>query len=175
MQPDPRLTSVMRSAARAAGLLVTTLGLVVMAGWILGVAELKTILPGFPSMKVNTALAFLICGPALALLSQPRPGRRARRIAFVAVSLTGVLGLVSLAEYAFAWDAGIDQLLFHEPAVATLSRDPHRMALPSAATLVLWAVAVLALDRGKGARRLAGLFSGATAVLGFIAFVGYIA
>ena len=51
---------------RVAGLISMVLGCMVLVGWVLDVQVLKTILPGFSSMKSNTAVGFVLLGVALA-------------------------------------------------------------------------------------------------------------
>lgn len=56
--------------AQAASLATLALGSAVLIGWLLENAGLKSIVPGFVSMKSNTALGFVLCGAALTLLSR---------------------------------------------------------------------------------------------------------
>src|SRR5437899_699745 len=83
-----------------------------LAGWALDIAPLKSVVPDAATMKANTALAFIGLGlaVAVAVLQHRQPRFRAIRLMF-ALAVT-LLGLLTLAEYRFGWNLGIDQLLF---------------------------------------------------------------
>ncbi len=174
MQPDVELTHKLRVAAVGGGLLVLLAGALALAGWLLDVDQLKSVVPGVVTMKANTALCLLISGPALVVLSRPDASVRALALARLAAAFVGVVGLLILSEYAFGWRLGIDELLFRERAHATGTLYPNRMALGSAIGFVLWAISVQLLDRGPRARRVAAWTAGAAAVMGFVALVGYL-
>jgi PAS domain S-box-containing protein len=108
-QPEP-LSTRRKYVARAAatGLMVLAIG--VLIGWIWDIAALRTVFPGLPSMKPNTALGFLAAAAALWLASFP-PSRWANRaIAFLAVSI-GMLSFATLLEYVTGIDLIIDTAL----------------------------------------------------------------
>src|SRR5213593_4548176 len=99
-----------------AGLAVALVGVAVLAGWLLDIGRLRSILPNLSTMKANTALSFTLGGSALWWLAAPAPGRRARRLAQAcAVTIVLVAGL-TLGEYLAGRDFGIDQLLFADPS-----------------------------------------------------------
>jgi two-component system sensor histidine kinase/response regulator len=154
--------------------LVLLAGALALTGWVLGVDQLKSIVPGVVTMKANTAICFLISGPTLIVFARPDASARALRLARFAGALVGVVGLLSLSEYAFGWRLGIDQLLFHERGHATGTLYPNRMALNSAIAFVLWAIAVQLLDRGPRARRIAAVAAAGVAVMGFVALMAYL-
>src|SRR5689334_6274265 len=103
-----RRTSAMAAAA------VVLVGVVALCGWAFDVEALKRVLPDLPSMKANTALAFVASGVSLWFLL---PGRietaRARGGVLAVIALA--IGLLTLLEYA-GLDLGIDELLFADPA-----------------------------------------------------------
>ncbi|MGH8631088.1 MAG: PAS domain S-box protein, partial [Burkholderiales bacterium] len=166
--------------SRIAAALAAAAGVVVLLGWALDVAALKSILPGLASMKANTALAFVLCGAALWLLAAPdgvpTPVRNSRGagnwIARGCAAAAGLLGMLSLGEHLFSWDFGIDQLLFQDRAQG--SSYPGRMAPATAANFVLLAAALLLADRGaRGWRWPAQWLVLAVALSSFVAVLGY--
>lgn len=96
-------------------------------------------------MKVNTALAFIAAGVSLWLLTASRAGSLAFRIGQGAAVVSGLLGLLNLAEYVLGVDLGIDQLLFED--VETAPVPPGRMSAGTALTFVLTGPALLLLSR----------------------------
>ena len=140
-----------RSWVLIAGMLATLVGGVVLLGWALDIAALKSVLPGWVSMKPNTAVAFVLSGIGV-LLTRPRsmsnasesrtapqrsnPWSYAGR--FCAL-FAGLIGLLSLYEYAFGWNPGFDQWLFPEPAGTVGTSHPGRMAPDTALCFVLFA------------------------------------
>ena len=109
--------------------------------------ELRSIVPGTVGMKALTAIGLLCAALSLlaALTLAPRSGRRWVHVGLACVPL--VLGAVVLAEYAFGWKAGIDELLFVDHlGRARGSAYPGRFAPTTAANFVLIGAALLALD-----------------------------
>jgi signal transduction histidine kinase/DNA-binding response OmpR family regulator/CHASE3 domain sensor protein len=129
---------------RRAALLVAALGLMVLAGWALDVPLLKSVLPDAVTMKVNTALCFLLAGGALFLRLQT-PGWQPPAQGMTLVVL--VIGLATLSEYMFGWQLGIDQLLFREPADALYTLHPGRMSVYTATGFSAASLALLALPQ----------------------------
>ncbi len=88
------------------------MGAIVLLGWLLHNEALKVVLPTahFP-VRVKTALATLLSGGALFLLSRKRLAKPIRlwvaAIALVVILLT----ILTLAEFLFGWNAGIDEWL----------------------------------------------------------------
>lgn len=139
-------------AARLApvmGAVVGIAGMAVLAGWAFDIEALKSVLPGLATMKANTAIGFVLAGTAL-WLSGARTGRGGlRRRATLARGFAVVLaalGVLTLAEYGFGWDAGIDQLLFRDALVSPGTVVPGRMAPMTALNLTLLAAALLLID-----------------------------
>jgi PAS domain S-box-containing protein len=150
------------------------LGCVVLAGWGLDIAVLKSGIPGLVEMKANTALCFLLVAAAGGLLYRPQTG--ARRTA--GLSLAGAAALIAaatLGEYVLGRDLGIDQVLFYEPSTAVGTSHAGRMAPNTAVAFLLVASALVTLDLDSRLRGWlpAGLVL-AAALLAFVALVGYI-
>jgi PAS domain S-box-containing protein len=126
-------------------LLVAALGLVVLSGWAFNVPALTYIRPTFQSMKGNTALSFVCLGAAL-WLAQNDKQQRGRRI--LGLSVVVIAG-ATLAEYAFHFNFGIDQILFRNTHMPSVSAYPGRMAISTATCLLLLGLAVTFLGLKK--------------------------
>ncbi len=124
-------------------------GMSVLYGWLFEITALKSIFPVWITMKANTAFAFILIGLAL-LLSAQVPTISSAKLSLLALRcrqflalLVGLLGLLTLSEYLFSWDLGIDQWLFPQaadPVVKTAY--PGRMTPEAALCFVLLAVII---------------------------------
>ena len=134
---EPRPTQLLTAIG---GALTLAVGTMVLVGWARDQSALKSILPGWPSVKPNTALAFLLIGLALLFSSGlPSPGFRRPLAARLCGLLAGLIGLLTLGEYLFGWNPGLDQWLFKEPSGTVGTSHPGRMAPDSALCFVLLA------------------------------------
>lgn len=128
-------------------LFAIAVGAAVLAGWLFDVPLLKSLVPGFVTMKANTALAFVLAGGSL-LLQSSSPVSLARAQSGRALALAvALIGALTLAEYIFGWQLGIDELLFkvHETAPVWTAA-PGRMAASSAAAFFFLGLALLAIE-----------------------------
>ena len=157
--------------ARGAGLLAILIGLSVLAGWVFDARPLMTVLPGFVTMKPNTALAF--CFGGLSLFLFLRPQARAKRylieLSTIFAGAVAIIGMLSLLEYATLFNLGIDELLFRDPAASSA---PGRMAPITAFNFVCLGLALVLLrfpKRTAWVHALAGL----AAFASIFAIVGY--
>lgn len=166
--------------ARAAGGVAAVAGLLVLAGWAFDVPTLTRVLPGAPTMKVNTALAFFFIGVATWQEASPRlpsrlPADRARWLATVChVLVTSIAGL-TLTEYVTGLNFGLDQFFITDSEVP-LTSHPGRMAPNTAVGFLLLAGTQLVLAHRPRTRMwlaAAGLFSGLATYLGLFTVVGY--
>lgn len=139
--------------------LIATLAL---AGWVLDIEELRSVVPGLASMKVNTAVCLLLLACASLLTS--------RRVAAAFCAAVVVVTTLTLAEYAFSLDLGIDELVFRDRDTGGRNL-PGRMAIGTAVAMLALAMAGLALlaHRARAAERLAT----AAGCVGVLALLGY--
>ena len=110
-------------------------------------------------MKPNTALAFVLAGLALVLLSgtpvsprRPAPqnelarqARRARAGRGFALFVT-LIGGLTLCQFMFGWQLGIDELLFKDDPNAVATLIPGRMAPSTAVCFVLIGLALAGIE-----------------------------
>lgn len=170
----------------------------VLVGWRFNIARLKTGLwNDVVTVKVNTALCFVIASATLALIihhaNQPRfnqlasleqlnqpeatPQRPNARPVYLAI-LSGIFLILlisgsTLLEYGSGWNLGIDQIAFSEQ-VGFATPYPERMGINTAVKFVLLAIALLLFQRRHQASiKIAQLITLATAAITLQAVVSY--
>jgi PAS domain S-box-containing protein len=149
-----------------AGAGVAALGVMVLLGWLFDVDWLKSVLPGLPTMKANTALGFLLSGVALLLRGRfPRLSLLCTGLVYAVVGLT-------VAEYATGLDFGLDQLFFRD-VLDEHTLHPGRMASATALCFVLCSASLLMLDIPRG-RWTQQTFALATGLFGLTGLLGYL-
>jgi diguanylate cyclase (GGDEF)-like protein len=124
----------------ASSLMTSGLAAMVLVGWQTHNLRLMCIVPGFITMKANTAIAFLACSLALSLA----PGKH-RSLADWPAACAGVIGAATLFEY-LKCNLGIDEFLFTDPYSIHF---PGRMAPISATNFIICSLAVILLLRGR--------------------------
>lgn len=95
-----------------------TIASVVLVGWVFDIRALKVVVPGLVSMKINTAVGFILLAISLRLVGMREQSTWKLVIAYGAALVAMVIGGVALAERLFSWDAGIDELFakdLHNP------------------------------------------------------------
>lgn len=161
-----------------AGGVAIVVGLLVLTGWVLGIDAMRSLVPGLTRMKANTAVCFIFMGFALLCLNPRRATTLSTsqhtRLWFgrMAVAVVAVIAVLSLSEYVFDLDFGIDQLLFHDPGDShTL---PGRMAQTTAFQFLTAAGAFLLVEASTRASRwLQQILSLACALIGLSVLLGY--
>jgi len=95
-------------------IIVALTGLLVLIGWIGDITVLKKISPGWISMKANAAICFLLAGSILILLHRGKKDATVKGIAAFFALIIFVSGAITVLEYVFKFDAGIDELFFKD-------------------------------------------------------------
>ena len=160
---------------RAAAAIVIMTGVAVLAGWIFDLPLLKSLAPGWATMKVNTAIGFISSGGVLVLLESSKPGLTLFRLGRALAVLPLLIGLLSLAENLFAVDLGIDNLVIPVQTPAGASRPAGLMSPAAAFSFALLAVALLNLRSRNAARaRLAQWLTVPPLLIATLGLFGYI-
>jgi two-component system, NarL family, sensor histidine kinase UhpB len=154
-------------------------GGLVLIGWYLDLELLKSVLPNTATMKPNTAVGVALLGVSLWLQrdeanrsckADPIRKHAARACAVAAV----LLGLLTLGEYLFKADLGIDEVLFRETLLATQAPHPGRMAPVTALAFVLFGLALLLLNvKSRRGYRPSELLALPAVTVSVLAIVGY--
>jgi signal transduction histidine kinase/ActR/RegA family two-component response regulator len=122
-----------RTIGALAGALAVLLGSVVLAGWAIHSTSLIQVAPNLAPMQRNTALGFILTGLALLGIVIGKP-----KLTFSGSAATITLAAVTLLEYLFRVNFGIDELL----GVAYIRNevtDPGRMAPTTALCFIILA------------------------------------
>ncbi|WP_322111870.1 sensor histidine kinase [Aerosakkonema funiforme] len=168
----------MQSYSRKAASTVLLIGCVVIAGWIFDIAILKSILPGLVSMKANTAICFILSGTSLQLWHRKLKNISRQphlRIAAVAcASLVISIGLLTLIQYGFNLNFGIDELFFKDNTSAVGTAYPGRMAPNTALNFFLLGSALLLLNIARLKYILAHSFTLVAFLIASLGLLGYI-
>jgi PAS domain S-box-containing protein len=152
--------------AKFASAIAVFVGSLVLVGWCLGIEALKRGFPGSPAtMKVNTALCFVLCGISLWLFSQGG-GRKGETIQnsshsalsptllisnFCAIAATTIAAL-TLCQYLFGWNFAIDELVFRDSPTSMATSHPGRMGVNTAVNFMLISFALQILINPKNQR-----------------------
>jgi PAS domain S-box-containing protein len=134
------------------GLIVGSLGALVLLGWMFNLAVVKSVLPGLVSMKANTAIGLLLCGGGLAILSRAKGAAPPRFWATLLALVVIALGVLNLSQYLFGWDFGIDQWLFRDAGFRVGKTQPGRMLPATAFCFVLTGFALLTASQPASMR-----------------------
>ena len=131
------------------GVIVMLIGGLTLLGWFLGVPAMKSVFPGLVTMKVNTALCFILLGGAL-WFSQPERRNRifsaaVRVLCFFVITIAGL----TIVEYIYNINLGIDELFLKDDSGALLTIYPGRMPIGNSICFFLLSLALFASHTKK--------------------------
>ena len=130
-------------------LLVILVGVIVLLGWTLDIALLKSISSNWLSMKANTAICFLLAGVSIAFqypVKWPFNANYQKKISVLAACIFGFITLLILVEYLFNISPGIDELIFKDGPNPFGTLYPGRMAPSTVVCFLLLSVSILSGD-----------------------------
>jgi len=142
-----------RRVSTGSAVFMVALGLTVLAGWFSHTYALVQLKPHLPPMTRNAAACFLLCGVALMMVVL----RGSRWLAVVCAGIVSALSVLTIVEYVFQVNAGIDELL-GPPYIALKVSRPGRMAPVVATCFAVGSMGLLLATRSRSKR--AGLFLG---------------
>jgi len=153
------------------GGIASILGTLVLLGWYANIPTLIQIHPSFVAMQYNTALGFLFCGGGLLAVNFFK--NLTARISAIFLLLLGGLTLI---QYIFGLNLGIDQLLMEHYIDLKASR-PGRMAPNTALCFFLVGCSLgvsskFAKNNEDG--KVIGILGSLIFSLGTVAFFGYL-
>ena len=132
-----------RYLTQPVGIFILILCGTLLAGTLFNVPLVNAILPGFAGIKFNTLICLLFSAIALLLLNQKSTRKFETIIATLLSFIVLLIALLTVTEYIFNWNPGIDSLLYNPPTVAKGTRFPARMTIVTAVLLTLLSIVLL--------------------------------
>ena len=157
-----------------AGGAAVILGAFVLTGWTLDLKVVTQAARGFPMIPL-TALCFVLGGGSLIMAVRARRSATTEAIQQTLAAMLGTIAVITFYEYARDSGTGIDLLLFGDKLVDMPWNPPGRIAINSAATLLLFALALLFIPHDRRHRDLrAQMFATPALLVPLVALLGYI-
>lgn len=132
---NPKAGNIPRIASWA----VILIGCLTLGGWVADSVTLQNVLPGLPPMVPNVALAFVLGGASLWLLSGQQGNHVRRELGRASALLVAAIAVIALIERTFGLNLAIDRWSFG-------SEEDLRPPVSTAVSLLLAAFALLALN-----------------------------
>lgn len=171
------LIHILRQVSCWLSLGVILIGAIAWIGWLLDIAVLQSIIPGLVRIKVNTATGLILSGAALwwwhrhsqeKVISTQLKFRLYASLCSIVVILICVL---TLAQFIFNVDLGIDQLLFRD--TYTIDAPPGRMSPLSAFCFMLAGIGLLLLNQARLKHHLIQLQAATIFLIAYLGLAGY--
>ena len=158
-----------------AGSTVMVLGALVLSGWALDLPIVTRVSRTGLPMLPWTALCFVFAGGSLLLAVRPRKTARDEAIQQTLAALVATIALLTLYEYLRDSGPGFDLLLFGDKLRNLQWFPPGRIGTNSAATLLLFALALLSLSHDERKHDLrAQMFATPGLLIPLVAITGYV-
>jgi len=153
-RPDRQspLIGIFARIPKVAGVTVAVIGVVELLGWAFQTNTQTAASPGVLAMPPLAAASFVIAGISLLLAVGSSRTSVRDGIQQALAALVGTVALITLYEYTGAVGRGIDLLLFNKTLQRSMWDPPGRIAINSAGTLLLFALALLCIARDKRCR-----------------------
>ncbi|MBI3233203.1 MAG: PAS domain S-box protein [Bacteroidetes bacterium] len=155
--------------------IVITLGITVVIGWILDVSVLKQIVPSYGSFKFNAALCSILLGFSLILILNGK--NSVSQVIFVLLTfIVFVIGVLSYSQYVFNYNLGIDEVFVRDfDSIAANRYYPGRMSPAAAISFILMGLAFFGIKSGKKMYQTIAQYSlHVVTIISFCALTGYL-
>ena len=170
--PTPRGTRLI--ARLVVGLVLAISGLV-LVGWVFDIPLLKSIHPGWNSMKIVTAISLALSAVGLACAGQSAPTGLRRIVGLACGAVVALVGLATLAIYAGELVSGKPSPAGQAPLLDLFLGPTDRMAIVTALCFVLLGASFVLLAAGiRQGGNLSHVAVLPAMILSHLALVGYV-
>lgn len=158
-----------------AGGAVACIGAVVLLGWYLGLPTVTSWKVGGIPMIPLTALCFTLSGTSLFLAVRPIRTPTTEAVQQTLAALVATISTLTVYEYVAGGESRFDMLLFGGRIQSTPWGPPGRIAINSAACLLLCSLALLSIPHDQRKRDLrAQMFATPALFIALVAVLGYV-
>jgi signal transduction histidine kinase len=173
-RPSPSI-SLFERAPVIAGSAVAILGAAVLVSWGFRISLVTAWGPSGIPMIPLTALCFILSGVSLVLAVRQQRTAATESVQQTLAALVATIATLTFYEYITRSGPRFDLLLFGDRLVGTPWGSPGRIALNSAASLLLYSVALLFIPHDRRKRDLrAQMFATPALLIALIAILGYV-
>jgi len=127
---------------RIIGIVIIFTSIAVISGWVLDIPMLTNISPLWMSMKMNTAISFLLCGISFLLLSRNNLGLITKEFIVITSIILILIGCITILEFVLGLNLYVDEFFLKEKLNSSFIY-PGRMTFMSAANFVMIAFVFL--------------------------------
>jgi two-component system, sensor histidine kinase and response regulator len=158
-----------------AGSVVAIMGALVLAGWALDLPIVTQSSQGGVPMIPLTALCFALAGGSLTMAVRPNRTATTEAIQQTLAAAVVTIAILSFYEYIRGGASEFDLLLFGEKLRSESVTPPGRIAVNTAACLLLFALALLVIPHDQRKHDLrAQMFAAPALLIALVAILGYV-
>lgn len=151
----------------------TLICIITLFAWVCDIDRLKTLAPQFITVKVNTAICFILCGILMILLHKDKKKPITGYLVSVFAFIIFLIGLLTVLEYALNYNFGIDELFFKDAPDALDTLYPGRQTPFNALFFFMFGFSFLPNIRQIKRPNISQLLLLLVAIIAFVTFVAY--
>ena len=146
----------------------------ILFGWIANITFFKSILTGWVNLKANVAISFILAGIMVLLWNKDSLTAIQKFVISTAAIIIFLISSITLLQYIFHFNAGIDEFLFKDSGKVIESHYPGRGTPLSAFCLFLFSISFLPWIRNVKRPNLFQIINILMGTIAFIAGAGYV-
>ena len=174
-QPHTSRSNLLKKISEFLSIFIAFIGVLILIGWAFNISFLLSPGSGFSVIKSNAGLCFLLIGISLWFVQTKRINYYNQRIAQVLALIVLIIGFLTLMEYIFNINFGLDQILFKEAAGAFNTSSPNRMALTTVINFILAGICILVWNvktpNFYRPTQILAIIGGFISLIGFLAYI----
>src|SRR4030095_14252081 len=166
---------ICRSLTLSKSLCILAAAIPIMAavGWIFEIELLTRIHPALPAMRMNTSFALVLAAIAIIFTRDNCRSEKGRLVACALGAVVSLFGLLTLGEYIFSWNLGIDRI-FTWGFISPTERYPGRPSPETAANFSMLGAGLLFYNLRRPSIRIGQVWAMIVGANAVVAMTGYL-